>query len=181
MANKKITELTELLTAATDDVLAIVDVSGTAQTKKISVANLTGGGGILTQASLVVPNADVLDMKYDDQPLELVAATAGKIHVPVSVTILTIGAGSADSSNANLFMGWDAATSATSDYLQFLKRFMNGVSSGSRTGTFTPQTTSWVFAYPASAVNQPLELWSSDAFNGGWSMIVYTTYYSITV
>jgi hypothetical protein len=45
MANKKITELTELLTAATDDVLAIVDVSGTAQTKKITVANLTGGGG----------------------------------------------------------------------------------------------------------------------------------------
>jgi len=45
MANKKITELTALTTAASDDVLAIVDVSGTAETKKITVANLTGGGG----------------------------------------------------------------------------------------------------------------------------------------
>jgi len=44
MANKKITELTALAVAAADDVLAIVDVSGTAETKKITVANLTGGG-----------------------------------------------------------------------------------------------------------------------------------------
>ena len=44
MANKKITELTALTTAASDDVLAIVDVAG-AETKKITVANLTGGGG----------------------------------------------------------------------------------------------------------------------------------------
>ncbi len=44
MANKKITELTALTVAASDDVLAIVDVAG-AETKKITVANLTGGGG----------------------------------------------------------------------------------------------------------------------------------------
>jgi|TARA_R100000951_G_scaffold115540_1_gene123948 hypothetical protein len=45
MANKKITELTALTSPASDDVLAIVDVSGTAETKKITVANLTAGGG----------------------------------------------------------------------------------------------------------------------------------------
>jgi hypothetical protein len=44
MANKKITELTALTTPASTDVLAIVDVAG-AETKKITVANLTGGGG----------------------------------------------------------------------------------------------------------------------------------------
>jgi hypothetical protein len=46
MANKKITELTALTATAVDDVLAIVDVSGTAETKKITVANLlkTSGG-----------------------------------------------------------------------------------------------------------------------------------------
>ena len=44
MANKKITELTALTTPAATDVLAIVDVAG-AETKKITVANLTGGGG----------------------------------------------------------------------------------------------------------------------------------------
>ena len=42
MANKKITELTALTTPAATDVLAIVDVAG-AETKKITVANLTGG------------------------------------------------------------------------------------------------------------------------------------------
>ena len=41
MANKKITELTALsATPANDDVVPIVDVSGTATTKKITVANL---------------------------------------------------------------------------------------------------------------------------------------------
>jgi len=45
MANKKITELAELTSAGASDVLAIVDLSGTAVTKKITVANLTSGGG----------------------------------------------------------------------------------------------------------------------------------------
>ena len=41
MANTKITELTELAAKpATDDILAIVDVTGTDTTKKITVANL---------------------------------------------------------------------------------------------------------------------------------------------
>jgi hypothetical protein len=42
MANKKITELTALTTAASDDVLAIVDVAG-AETKKITTTNLLKG------------------------------------------------------------------------------------------------------------------------------------------
>lgn len=41
MANTKITELTELaVKPATDDILPIVDVTGTDTTKKITVANL---------------------------------------------------------------------------------------------------------------------------------------------
>lgn len=40
MANKKISELTELTAPASDDVLAIVDVSGTASTKKIKYSTL---------------------------------------------------------------------------------------------------------------------------------------------
>ena len=43
MANKKITELTALTTAGASDVLAIVDVSGTAETKKITTTNLLKG------------------------------------------------------------------------------------------------------------------------------------------
>jgi hypothetical protein len=43
MANKKITQLTELTTPVGADILAIVDdVAGTATTKKVSVTNLMG-------------------------------------------------------------------------------------------------------------------------------------------
>lgn len=41
MVDKKITELTALSTPATDDVIPIVDISGT-ETKKITVANIIG-------------------------------------------------------------------------------------------------------------------------------------------
>jgi hypothetical protein len=66
MANKKITELTALTTAASDDVLAIVDVAG-AETKKITTTNLlkgitggddhlsfNGGGYIGTTAEMAI-------------------------------------------------------------------------------------------------------------------------------
>ena len=43
MANKKITELTDLPSPAGADILAIVDdVAGTATTKKVTVTNLMG-------------------------------------------------------------------------------------------------------------------------------------------
>ena len=181
MANKKITELTALTSAATDDVLAIVDVSGTAETKKITVSNLSAATCILTQTSTTIANAAVLTMKYDDTPITLVSAEAGKIHVPVSVTLIAVGAGASESSSDDLRMGWDAATSAASDYLMSGRDFMNGVSSGTYSYNLTPTPTSFTVAYPATAVNKPLQLWCNDVFNGGWSMTAYTTYYSITV
>ena len=54
MANKKITALPALgATPATDDVLPIVDVSGTATTKKVTVANLVAAA---PQGDLVAAN-----------------------------------------------------------------------------------------------------------------------------
>ena len=183
MANKKITELTALTSAASDDVLAIVDVSGTAETKKITVANLTAGvaGGILTQSALIVSNASVLAMKYDNTPLTLVAAEAGKIHVPVSVTIQAVWATPNESSSDDLRIGWDAATSQSADYFNTVRDFMNGISSGTHTVLVAPFASGFANVYPGSAVNKPLQAWCSDVFNGGWSMTIYTTYYSITV
>lgn len=182
MANKKITELTELASAATDDVLAIVDVSGTAETKKITVANLTAGsGGLLTQVETTVNNAAVLAMKYDDTPLTLVAAVAGKIHVPVSVTMVVTWASPNESSSDDLRVGWDAATSASADYFIGIRDFMNGVSSGTHASSASLTTSGFTTFYTASPVNQPLQMWCNDVFNGGWGMTVYTTYYSITV
>jgi len=181
MANKKITALTELTTAASDDVLAIVDVSGTAETKKITVSNLTGGGGLLTQVETTVSNAQVLAMKYDNAPITLVAAEAGKIHVPVGVTFVATWASPNESSSDDMRVGWDAATSASNDYFNSVRDFMNGLGSGTHTICTFPYANVFGTAYPASPVNKPLQAWCTDVFNGGWSMTIYTTYYSIPV
>ena len=61
--NKKITALPALgATPATDDVLPIVDVSGTATTKKVTVANLVAAA---PQGDLLASNnlSDVIDQK----------------------------------------------------------------------------------------------------------------------
>ena len=182
MANKKITELTALASPASDDVLAIVDVSGTAETKKITVANLTAGtSGVLTQATTTVANAAVLTMKYNNAPITLVAAEAGKIIVPVACVIVGVHAGSNESSSDNLLIGYDAATSGAFDSVISIRDWMNAVSSGTQTLCVGPSTTSAATALPASAVNEPLQAWCSDVFNGGWSMTIYTSYYKITV
>lgn len=180
MANKKITELTALTTPAATDVLAIVDVAG-AETKKITVANLTGGGGLLTQVETTVTNAQVLTMKYDNLPITLVAAEAGKIHVPVSVTFVATWKTPNESSNDKMHVGWDAGTSASADYFNEIRGFMNGLGSGTYTLTCSPFANGFGNAYPASPVNKPLQAWCNDNFLGGWDMIIYTTYYSITV
>jgi hypothetical protein len=180
MANKKITELTALTTPASTDVLAIVDVSG-AETKKITVANLTGGAGLLTQVETTVTNADVLLMKYDRTPITLVFAEIGKIHVPVSVTFVATYGAPPENSSDNMRIGWDALTSGSSYYFNDIRDFMNGKTSGTHTLLCAPFANGFTTAYPASPVNKPLQAWCSDDFLGGWDMTIYTTYYSITV
>lgn len=183
MANKKITELTALASPASDDVLAIVDVSGTAETKKITVANLTAGAsGLLTQVTTTIANAAVATMKYNNAPITLVAAEAGKIIVPVSFMLVGVHAGFTETSSDNLLLGWDAATSgAGNDSISSTMDWMNGVSSGTQSMALAPSGTRSSSALQASAVNEPLQAWCNDNFNGGWSMTIYTTYFTITV
>ena len=179
MANKKITELTALTTPAATDVLAIVDVAG-AETKKITVANLRLRP-VLTQVETTVTNAEVLTMKYDNLPITLVDAEVGKIHVPVGVTFVATWGTPNESSNDKMHVGWDAATSASADYFNEIRGFMNGLGSGTHTLTCSPFANGFGNVYPASPVNKPLQAWCNDNFLGGWDMIIYTTYYSITV
>ena len=70
MANKKITALTALgTTPATDDVLPIVDVSGTATTKKVTVANLVAAAPVQSVAgrtgAVTVDAGDLTDGNFD--------------------------------------------------------------------------------------------------------------------
>jgi len=68
--NKKITALPALATTpATDDVLPIVDVSGTATTKKITVANLVAAAAVQSVAgrtgTVTVDAGDLTDGNFD--------------------------------------------------------------------------------------------------------------------
>lgn len=182
MANKKITELTELTSAASDDVLAIVDVSGTAVTKKITVSNLTSSAGILTQVATVVTNAEVLHMLHSDTPITLVDRIVGKIIVPVGITIVATAAGAAETSGRNLNFGWDASTSGTADNFVGVRNMMSGITGGAvQSQSVAPFANAWTTAYPADATYKKLQAWSTVQFTGGWDMVIYTTYYTITV
>ena len=175
MANKKITELTALTTAASDDVLAIVDVVGE-ETKKITVANLTAGIGTTT-VKVSLSNADVLAMKYDDSPITLKAAEADKIIMPISVICVATYGASTEHSGEDLRMGWDAASSTTLDRWGESRSWMNGVSSGTIStciGASAAATANQIVTF--SLTNKPFQIWCSDEFNGGWTMDVYFSY-----
>ena len=182
MANQKVSDLSALGgTPANDDVLYIVDTSATAS-KKVTYANLVAGaGGTVVTTKVSINNASVLDLKYDDTPITLKAAEAGKIIVPVKAIIVATHAGSNESSSDDLRMGWSASDSTTSQYWASARDFMNGVSSGTISQAWSGQiggglSNSMTF----SLTDKPFQVWCSDVFNGGWSMDVYFSYYMVT-
>ena len=101
MANKKITALTELSAGdrATTDVLPIVDISGTATTKKITVANLvsaTSAGALSSydfSGSAILGFDATLNTQTDSYTLQ--SSDAGKVVVlnKGSAVNLTVPAG----------------------------------------------------------------------------------------
>ena len=173
MPNKKITELTELTTTASSDVLAIVDV-GASETKKIQVSNLPGSKYVKVSLS----NADVLAMKYDNTPITLVAAQASKIIVPISCVIVGTWSSPNESSSDDLRLGWNAASSTTSQYWASYRDWFNGVSSGTVSAYLGGQAGGGSSnATTFSLTNQPFQVWCTDVFNGGWTADVYLSYY----
>ena len=87
MANKKITELTELTTPAGADILAIVDdISGTATTKKVTVTNLMGQASASNLSSYdfngnAISNFDASINDQTGTTYTLVAGDNGKVVV----------------------------------------------------------------------------------------------------
>ena len=183
------TKLTDLAALATTpdsgDFLTVVDVSDTSggaagTSKKITYANLGAGGTVVT-TKVSINNASVLDLKYDDTPITLKAAESGKIIVPVRAIIVATHAGSNESSSDDLRLGWSASDSTTSQYWGGSRDFMNGVSSGTITQSFSGvaqggSSNSMTF----SITNKPFQVWCTDVFNGGWSMDIYFSYYMVT-
>ena len=175
MANQKVSDLTALAEPpASDDVLYVVDTSATAskkvqnkyliQTDKISLNNTQitalGSGGTAGEFQVLVA-----------------APGSGYMVVPITVTFISTGSGSTESSNVNLYIGYDV--DQTSNYWAFWSRFNGTLASGnvkSLTSVGTPQTRT---SNSATIDNLALSVWSSGTFNGGWSMDVYFSYYMV--
>jgi len=96
MANKKITALTELSAGdrATTDVIPIVDVSGTATTKKITVANLVSATSAGALSSYDFGGNAILgfDATLNDQTdnYTLQTSDAGKVVVMNKASAVTV-------------------------------------------------------------------------------------------
>ena len=96
MANKKITELTELTTPAGADILAIVDdVAGTATTKKVSVTNLMGQASASNLSSFdffgnAISNFDASINDQTGTTYTLVSGDNGKVVVLDNASAVTV-------------------------------------------------------------------------------------------
>ena len=95
MANKKITELTELTTPAGADILAIVDdIAGTATTKKVTVTNLMGQASASNLSSYdfngnAISNFDAsINDQTDNYTLQ--SSDNGKVVVMDKATAVTV-------------------------------------------------------------------------------------------
>ncbi len=170
MANQKLTDKQAYeQQAGTNDILMIVDssdTSGSAQgtSKKMDFKYL------MQTDKISVSNAEF--QALDSTPKTLVGALSGYMITVYQVTILTTYASATDTAGANLLFSYDSSDATT--YWLSYRRFMNNI------------TTDASFSFQAnpssggtcktSLLNKPFEMFSSAAFNGGFSADVYVTY-----
>jgi hypothetical protein len=171
MAGQRLTDKTALTEqAGSGDLLMVVDVSDTTGSAEGTSKQMDFKYVIQTD-KISVSNAEI--QALDSTPKTLVGALSGYMVTPLSATILVTYAASTDTSNSNLFLGYD--DSSTTSYWDVSSRFMSGQTTdnsyvyGGNTDTRYP-------THNASILNKPFIIWSSSAFNGGFTMDVYITY-----
>jgi hypothetical protein len=169
MANQKLTDKTELAEqAGSGDLLMVVDVSDTSSSAQ-GTSKKTDFKYVIQTDKISVSNAEI---DLNSNPKTLVGALSGYMITVYNVTILTTYAASAESSNANLYLSYDANDS--SNYWSYFRRFMNTVDyNASFCFGATPSITG---SCKDTLQNKPFVLSSSADFNGGWSADVYVTY-----
>jgi len=102
-----------------------------------------------------------------------VGALSGYMITVYNVTVLCTYAASTESSSKDLLFGYDHTTTTTYWYSQ---RDMMHSKTTDITYIFSATPSSSAGACPTSIENKAFYMWSSGAFDGGWSCDVYVTY-----
>ena len=171
MAGQRLTDKTALeQQAGSGDLLMVVDVSDTTgsaagTSKKMDFKYL------IQTDKFSLSNAEVTSL--DSSPKTLVGALSGYMVTPISVTVLATYAASTESSNNNLYFGYDASQDLL--YWDYSSRFMGSITT-SNTFIFSGGVPSSRGVDAQSILNRPFVMWSNGAFNGGWTCDVYCTY-----
>jgi len=170
MAGQRLTDKTAMNSqTGSGDLFLVVDVSDTTGSAAGTSKKIDSKFVIQTD-KISVSNAEIIDLHNNEKTL--VGALSGYMITPISVTCLCTYAASTESSNKNLYIGYD--DSSDIEYWDNSGRFMSGVTTdasfvfGGRCASSGAKST--------SILNSPLVIWSNGAFNGGWSMDVYVTY-----
>ena len=170
MANQRLTDNTALEEqTGSGDLYMIVDVSDSTGSAAGTSKKLDSKYVIQTD-KFSLNNTEVQALNVTAKTL--VGALSGYMVTPISCTILVTYASGTESSNNNLYFGFDSSTVLT--YWDWSSRFMGGLTDD-RAFMFNGTANSkGVIA--GSTLNKPFKMWSNGAFNGGWTCDVYLTY-----
>jgi len=173
MAGQRLTDKTALeQQTGSGDLFMVVDVNDTTgsaagTSKKIDAKY------IIQTDKFSLSNAEVIDLSTSGSPKTLVSALSGYMVTPISCTILcTADPLDLESSNKNLYLGFDHTQNSV--YWDYASRFMGSLASNQTYIFGGNQPGNGVKA--GSTINTAFYMWSSGAFNGGWTCDVYLTY-----
>jgi len=170
MAGQRLTDKTAMDSqAGSGDLLMVVDVSDVSSSAQGTSKKMDFKYVIQTD-KFSLNNTEVQALHTTSKTL--VGALSGYMVMPLSVTVLCTYAASAESSNKNLYFGWDDSQIAL--YWDYASRFMGAKSADASYVFAGNQPSAGVDA--GSLINKSFKMWSNGAFTGGWSCDVYMTY-----
>ena len=175
MASQRLTDKSAIDNIGSGDLMMLVDVSDTTGSAEGTSVKMDMKH-VLQTDKISISNAEFLSMRTgpgaSDFKTLVTAPGAGFMILPVDITMLVTYAAPTQTAAINLFVGYDSTT-ATYYTLQ-ARNFMRNLTTDS---TFIlPFIPAVGGSHSASIENQPLVMYSSNNFSGGFSADVYVTY-----
>ena len=153
------------------DLLMGVDISDTTGSADGTSKSLKAQR-LITTVTSSLSSAEVNALNVT--PLGLFNPTAGFIVIPITVTCVCTHVGVPEANGEYLYVGYDKATSGTTNYWDRGRDFFLG-ELADRTFVFSGGTPPSDGTYAGDISGKHLEIWSGGAFSGDWTMKVYAT------